>query len=125
VRETSACNRSLAPNRGAFAAWVVAPLNHILSPNGSELDRGAGCARAFAEIEKRSRAPHITQTASAISTELASVMDHSNESRPKKRVVAMVLVPVSVSFQRALDCFVTSRAERFEEIFDEAPDCPS
>jgi hypothetical protein len=101
---------------------VVAPYNHILSPSGFGLDRDAGCPRAFAEIEKRSRAPHITQTASAISTELPSVTDHSNESRPKKRVVAMVLVPVWVSFQRALDCFVTSRAERFEEIFEEAPD---
>jgi hypothetical protein len=60
-------------------------------------------------------ASHITQTASAISAELMSVTDHSSESRPKKRVISMVLFPVSASFRRALNCFVTSPAERFEE----------
>jgi hypothetical protein len=60
---------------------------------------------------------YITQTARAITAELASVTDHSNESRPKKRVMVMVMVPVSITFQCALDCFVTSPAERFDEIF--------
>src|ERR1700704_977082 len=74
-----------------------------------------GCAVRLAGARGLRCTPHITQTANAISAELMSVTDHSNESRPKKRVISMVLFPVSASFHRALNCFVTPRAERFEE----------